>query len=77
MSVQAKKTLEEREAFFAHFDDVIRTASKLKKVMLKRGLKRARCECPRCGSFIWARIAGPRNHIHMSCEGQCGMSMME
>lgn len=72
-----KQVTEKREDFFAQFEDVIRTAEKFKKVMLKRGLKRARCECPRCGKFIHGRIAGPRNHLHMACEGQCGMNMME
>ncbi len=64
-------------AFMDQFGEVIKTASKLKKVMLRKGLKRARCECPRCGNFIHGRIAGPRNHLHMACEGRCGMSMME
>ena len=77
MTTRSEDTPQEREAFFAHFDGVITTASKLKKVMIKKGLTRARCECPRCGSFIWARISGPRNHLHMACEGRCGMSMME
>lgn len=63
--------------FMDRFGSVIETATKLKKVMLKKGLTRARCECPRCGSFIHGRIAGPRNHLHMACEGGCGMSMME
>ena len=68
---------EEADDFFANVRDVIGTAMKLKKVMLKKGLKHAKAECPRCGSFIHGRIAGPRNHLHMACEGKCGMSMME
>lgn len=66
-----------REDFFANVRDVIEVAGKLKKVMRKKGIKQARCVCPRCGSFIYGRLAGPREHLHMACEGRCGMQMME
>lgn len=59
------------------FRDVIDTAVKFKKVMQKKGIKRARCVCPRCGSFIHGCLSGPRNHLRMTCEGKCGMNMME
>lgn len=65
------------EDFFAKFGDVIDTAVKFKKVMNKRGLKRAKCPCPRCGKFIWGSIATYNGHFRMSCEGSCGMAMME
>lgn len=75
MSVEAET--KKREDFFAQFEDVIATAVKLKKVMKKKGLRHARCECPRCGNFIHGRLAGSRDHLHMACEGRCGMQMME
>lgn len=67
----------ENDAFWAGVGDVLATGVKLKTIMLKRGLRRCRCECPRCGKTIQAGLAGPRNHLRMACEGQCGMNMME
>jgi ribosomal protein S27AE len=72
-----EEATKKREDFFAQFKDVIDTAVKFKKVMNKKGLKRARCVCPRCGKFIHASIASYNGHFRMSCEGQCGMAMME
>ena len=57
--------------------EVMQTAAKFKKVMNKKNLLRAKTKCPRCGSWLHASIAPRNNHIHMSCEGKCGMSMME
>ena len=57
--------------------ETIQTAAKFKKVMNKKKLLRAKTRCPRCGSWLHARIAPRNNHIHMRCEGKCGMSMME
>jgi len=54
----------------------IETGLKLKKIMLKRGLRRCRCVCPRCGGMIHAGLAGRRDHLRMSCSG-CGLNMME
>lgn len=76
MSVVEEAT-KQREDFFAQFRDVIDTAVKLKKVMKKKGLSRARCICPRCGKHIHASISSYNGHMHMACEGQCGMAMME
>ncbi len=66
-----------RDDFFAGIKDVIDTAVKFKDRMNKRGIKRARCVCPRCGKFIHGSIASYNGHFRMSCEGQCGMAMME
>ena len=57
--------------------EVLNTGMKLKKIMLKKHLKQARCVCPRCGGMIQATLAGPRNHLHMACDGGCGMQLME
>jgi hypothetical protein len=75
-----------REDFFDQFEDVIRTATKFKAAMLKKGITRARTQCPRCntkapekpsGATLYGAIAGPRKHFHMSCQNGCGMAMME
>ena len=63
--------------FMKNAVEVMETAAKFKKVMNKKKLFRAKTKCPRCGSWLHASIARYNNHIHMSCEGKCGMSMME
>lgn len=70
---------EERRAFMAKAMDVLTTAMKLKKVMLKRGKTVAACKCPWCKNDTFTgRLCGPRNHMHARCtfEG-CGAMLME
>ena len=45
----------------------MRDAVKLKKVMMKRGLRTARAKCPECEGELHGVLAGKRNHLHMSC----------
>lgn len=59
------------------FATTVRDAFKLKKVMLKRGLRRARAKCPECEGMLHAVLAGKRNHIHFNCDGPCNRSLME
>lgn len=70
-------TYHEDEAFWATAMEAVETSVKLKKTMLSKNLTQAKCICPRCGQMIHARLAGPKNHIRMACEGKCGMNMME
>lgn len=74
-SAAARKA--EDDAFWAGVGDVLVTGLKLKKIMVKRGLRRCQCKCPRCGGMIQAGLVGPKNHLRMACEGQCGMNLME
>lgn len=55
----------------------LETAMKLKAVMLKRKLTVAKAKCPGCDGHVHGRIAGPRNHMRMWCDGTCGAQMME
>lgn len=64
-------------AFWAVAGQALETGMKLKKIMLERGLRRCRVECPRCGKTIHAGLAGTKNHLRMACEGECGMNVME
>lgn len=63
--------------FMAQIRSTFRDASKLKAVMLKRGLKAARARCPECGGELNGRLAGSRNHMRFWCAGTCKRSMME
>jgi hypothetical protein len=56
---------------------IIETAMKLKAVMKKRGLARARAKCPYCEKgFLHGQLAGSKGHLHMACDG-CDVRMME
>lgn len=45
------------------------TASKFKKVLIKRELKAAKTPCPHCKvGMIIGRIVGHKNHMHMACD---------
>ena len=57
--------------------ETFETGMKLKRVMLKKKIRWAKTPCPRCGGWLHGRLAGKRDHLHMSCEGRCGMDMME
>lgn len=52
---------------------------KLKRVMLAKGLTRARAKCPKCGNeTLQGALAGRKNHMRMWCETpNCEMRMME
>lgn len=58
---------------------VMAFASRLKQVMLSKGKKVVRCKCPdHPETFVHARLAGPRNHLHFACEvSDCRYRMME
>ena len=63
--------------FLKNMETTIRDATKLKKVMLKKGLKRAKAKCPECEGYIYGVLAGPKNHLHFVCVGSCKRRMME
>lgn len=49
-----------------------------KKNIIKLGLARAKAKCPYCEHGYWhGRLAGPRKHLHMYCDGDCGTQLME
>lgn len=58
-------------------ETTIRDAGKLRKVMERRGLRRAKAKCPECGGWLHGRIAPNNGHLHMRCDGPCGRVMMQ
>lgn len=67
--------------FARHVALVLETSIKLKRSMIKRGLRRARAICPRCGGgdgTLQGALVGPRNHLRMWCDTPgCSMEVME
>lgn len=63
-------------AFARTIHTTLRDAVKLKKVMRKRGLKRARAKCPECEGMLWGSIM-PNGHLHMACDGPCKRGLMQ
>ena len=69
--------------FMVYMRKVLIAGLKLKDVMLKKGLTKARAHCPICnrlklndGGFIYGALIGPKKHLHMACN-KCDARMME
>jgi hypothetical protein len=62
---------------FENFTKVLDMATKLKKVMLKRGLTTAKARCDLCEGYLYGTLAGHKNHLHMRCDGPCKSFFME
>lgn len=57
--------------------EVLNKAGVMKANMKKKGIKAAKAKCPYCDGFWHGRLAGPKQHLHMKCDGDCGSMMME
>lgn len=68
----------EKEQFLKHAAKVFNIGFKLKKIMLKKNLRIAKCECPDCKGWIFGQLVGRKNHLHMRCNNPaCNIQMME
>jgi hypothetical protein len=58
---------------------IMNTAMELKKRMLKKGLRKAKCLCPLCKNETFlAILAGSKNHIHAKCQTEgCSAQIMQ
>lgn len=66
-----------RSDMMKHMRKVLVLATKMKKVMLKRKLRRAKALCPDCpGKYLNGSLNGPRDHMHFVCDCR-KLSMME
>jgi hypothetical protein len=71
------KNAADMENFRKHVAKVMELAGKLKVVMQKKGLRRARAKCPDCpGKFLNGTLNGKKDHMHFCCDCR-KMSMME
>lgn len=67
----------DRAEFHKHLGKVMNLAIKMKKVMLKKGLRRARAVCPDCpDKYLNGTLNGSKDHLHMVCDCR-KYSMME
>lgn len=57
--------------------DTLKKALTMKDNMKKKGITRAKAKCPYCDGFWHAVLAGRKQHLHMSCDGDCKSMMME
>ncbi len=65
------------EAWRKHVAKTMELASKLKRVMQKKSLRRARAVCPDCpDKFLNGTLNGRRDHMHFVCDCR-KYSMME
>ena len=61
----------------ARIEDTMKKALVMKANMKKKGITRAKAKCPYCDGYWHGRLAGPKQHLHMGCDGDCGAMMME
>jgi len=71
------KTLNKAEDLWAKFQKPLDMATKLKKVMLKRGVTRAKAKCEACEGYLHGTLLGKKQHLHMHCDGPCKAIFME
>lgn len=57
-------------------NETLKFGMKAKQQMLDQNLTSAKKACPRCGKWVKLRLAGKKNHLHMSCETEGCMWMM-
>jgi ribosomal protein S27AE len=58
-------------------EEALALHSKIKAVMIREGRTTYQTECPRCSNRVIAQLHGLRNHLHLICEGRCGISIIE
>lgn len=65
-------------------DDMMETialAERVKAAMKRKERRQGWTKCPRCGGRVRCVLAGSRDHLHMSCDGQpgepCSLVFME
>lgn len=71
------RALGKADDMLKQMQEVLEMGTKLKAVMLKRGLVRAKAKCKRCDGYLQGVLAGPKKHLHMRCDGTCNAFMME
>lgn len=59
------------------FLKIFELGMKLKRAMKRKGKRRGWTKCPKCGGKINAVLAGRKDHIHMACETENCIRMME
>lgn len=59
------------------FLETLEVAMKLKRIMLKKGIRQCKAKCDKCEGMIYASLAGRKNHVHMGCNGSCKRAVME
>lgn len=79
LNLEAEKKSGAHDEFIARMSEILDAGTKLKKVMLKRGIRLAKAPCPICGNgMLHGSLAGSKNHLHMYCDGEgCNAMMME
>lgn len=55
----------------------LKHAGVMKRNMQKKEIKAGKAKCPYCDGYWHARLAGPKQRLHMGCDGDCGAMMME
>lgn len=55
----------------------LKHAEVMKKNMKAKNITKAKAKCPYCDGYWHARLNGMKQHMHMSCDGDCKTMIME
>jgi hypothetical protein len=69
--------MDRSENFLKSVADTFTNGIKMKQVMLKKGLQRARAKCPKCEGELQGALVVSKKHLRFWCTGTCGQQMME
>lgn len=69
---------DKKRRFEQQVNETIEVATKMRKIMERKKISRARAKCPRCGKgFVHAVLVGPKKHMHMQCDTTNCLMMMQ
>ena len=57
--------------------NTLKLAMSWKANIIERDLTRAKAKCPYCEGYWHGRLASPKNHLWLNCDGDCGTVLME
>jgi hypothetical protein len=72
-----KYEMKSSEFDWSRFERIAQLASSWKAQILKRGLRKAKAPCPFCKGMWHGQLNGPKNHLHLACDGDCGTMLMQ
>ena len=77
MGAAAKPFNPDRAAFIARMGETMAFATKVKAALKAKGKRSGWTKCPCCGGKVRAVLCGRKDHLHMACETDGCVRMMQ
>jgi len=58
------------------FIEIVKKCNTARRNMEVKNLRQAKAKCPYCDGHWFMILAGPKKHMHMKCDGNCGSMLM-